>query len=252
MTLPIVVKDVEAHLEAVDYKSIRITPAAKKLAIEEGIDILAARGTGVEGKISVADIKAAIAEKPVKMSKMRQTIARRLSDSFMTVPHFYVTVEADMTDLLKYRQQLKAAGVKYTVTDFVLEAVILSLKEFKPLNSSTDGTSVSWRSSVDLGLAVALDEGLVVPVIWRSEDLSMQELHDTAKDLATRAIEGKLMPDEMVGGSFTVSNMGMLDVDQFNAIINPGEAGIIAIASTRQKPIIGQQFHARSFLDQSV
>jgi pyruvate dehydrogenase E2 component (dihydrolipoamide acetyltransferase) len=173
---------------------------------------------------------------------MRQTIARRLSDSFTYTPHFYVTVSADMTDLLAFRQELKEQGRKFTVTDFILEAVIMSLEEMPIVNSVCDGETVRWHPNVNLGIAVGLDDGLVVPVVPCAEELDMNELSATAKDLATRARDGKLLPDEMVGSSFTVSNMGMFDVENFHAIINPGEGGILAVATTKEQvvPIDGE------------
>lgn len=229
----IVEKDVKEYLDKSGYAKLRISPTAKNMAINEGIDILSVRGTGEGGKIRSDDIKRAIAEKPKTMSKMRQVIARRLTESFTSTPHFYVTVSVDMTDLMAYRQELKAKGQQYTVTDFILEAVVLSLVEFPILNSVTDGTTVTWRSSVNLGMAVSIEEGLVVPAIRNAETLSLAELREQARTLATKAREGKLLPDEMTGSTFTVSNMGMLDVDNFNAIINPGEAAILAVASTR-------------------
>jgi len=148
-----------------------------------------------------------------------------------------LAVAADMTGLLAYRQDLKNLGHSYTVTDFILEAVIMALREYPVVNSVSDGRTIRWHGSVDLGMAVALDDGLVVPVIRNAQDLGMQELHDTAKTLAGKAREGKLTPDEMTGSTFTVSNMGMLDVDSFHAIINPGEAAILAVASTRERPV---------------
>lgn len=231
-------KDVCAYLEANKYNELRITPTAKKLAAAESIDILKVKGTGDSSRIMAHDIKRAVAEKPKKMSKMRQVIAKRLTQSFTTTPHFYVTVSVDMTDLLAFRQELKDSGEVYTVTDFILEAVILSLKEFPVLNSVTDGTTVRWHSRVDLGMAVGLEEGLVVPVLRSAETLSMSELHDTAKALAAKAQEGKLVPDEMTGSTFTVSNMGMLDVENFTAIINPGESAILGVGSTTESAVV--------------
>jgi pyruvate dehydrogenase E2 component (dihydrolipoamide acetyltransferase) len=234
----IIEKDVEAYLESRGYSQLKISPAAKKLAAKEGIDILNVKGTGDAGRIMVHDVERAVAEKPKMMSKMRQVIARRLSESFATIPHFYVSVSVDMTDLMRFRQELKDKGKAFTVTDFILEAVTMSLMEMPIVNSYTDGASVSLRSSVHLGMAVSIQDGLVVPVIRNAENLSMQELHDTAQVLAGKAREGKLLPDEMTGSTFTVSNMGMLDVDNFNAIINPGEAAILAVASTRPTPAV--------------
>ena len=242
--------DVVAYLAAQNYKAIRISPSAKNLAKNEMLNILSIAGTGVKGKIGVEDVKNAVLEKPQVMNKMRQIIAQRLTQSFTTTPHFYVAVEVDMTDLLAYRAELKAAGAKYTVTDFIMEAVILSLKEHDVVNSSTDGSSVSWHSKVQLGLAVSVENGLVVPVIRNSEDLSMEELHDAAAELAKKARDGKLTPDEMQGGTFTISNMGMMNVNDFNAIINPGEAAILAVSSTVQKPaVVDGEIKVRSIMN---
>ena len=234
----IVEEDVKAYLTAQNYKSVRITPTAKKLAQKEKLNILAINGTGANGKIGIEDVKGAVLERPQAMNKMRQIIAQRLTQSFTTTPHFYVAVEVDMTDLFAYRAKLKAEGARYSVTDFIMESVIMSLKEFETVNSSTDGRNVWWHSKVQLGLAVSVQNGLVVPVIRNAEDLSLDELHDEAASLAKKAREGKLTPDEMQGGTFTISNMGMMGVNDFNAIINPGEAAILAVSSTVKKPVV--------------
>jgi len=234
----IVEKDVQAYLAAAGYEALRITPAAKRLAADKEIDILTVRGSGDAGRIMTEDVERAIRRKPVVLSRMRQVIARRLVESKQTIPHFYVTVKADITDLMTYRADLKAKGLSYSVNDFILEAVILSLEEFPIVNSVTDGTTVSWRGDVDLGMAVSVENGLLVPVIRAAQSLTLKELNAQAKALAEKARTGKLTPDEMVGSSFTVSNMGMLNVDQFTAIINPGEAGILAVSSGRQVPAV--------------
>ena len=234
----IVEKDVLAYLAASGYDALRITPAAKRLAAEKEIDILTVRGSGDAGRVMVEDVERAIRRKPVALSRMRQIIARRLVESKQTIPHFYVTVKADITDLMTYRADLKAKGLAYSVNDFVLEAVILSLEEFPIVNSVTDGKTVSWRGDVDLGMAVSVDNGLVVPVIRAAQSLTLKELNAQTKALADKARTGKLTPDEMVGSSFTVSNMGMMNVDQFMAIINPGEAGILAVSTGRQVPAV--------------
>jgi pyruvate dehydrogenase E2 component (dihydrolipoamide acetyltransferase) len=231
-------KDLLAYLAARNYEAIRIAPAAKRLAQEKAVDILTVRGSGEGGRIRVEDVERAIRAQPVALSRMRQVIARRLVESKQTIPHFYVTVTADITELMRYRAALKAAGTVYSVNDFILEAVVLALEEFPAVNSTTDGRTVTWRGDVDLGVAVSVENGLVVPVIRAAQTLSLAELRDRAKALADKARAGKLTPDEMTGSSFTVSNMGMLDVDSFAAIINPGEAGILAVASGREAPAV--------------
>jgi len=245
----IVEKDVQAYLDSCHYEALRITPAAKRLAAENGVDILAVRGSGDAGRIMTEDVERAIRRRPVALSRMRQVIARRLVESKQTIPHFYVTVKADITDLLSFRADLKAKGLVYSVNDFVLEAVVLSLEEFPIINSVTDGSTVSWRGDVDLGMAVSVGNGLVVPVIRAAQTLTLKELNAQTKVLAEKARAGKLTPDEMVGSSFSVSNMGMMNVDQFTAIINPGEAGILAVASARQVPaVVNGEIKIRSIM----
>lgn len=231
-------RDVTAWLAANRYDDIRVTPAAKQVAAREKVDLLTVRGTGIGHRIMVHDIERTLAARPRPMNKMRQTIARRLTQSFTTTPHFYAATSVDLTGLLALRQELKSRGEAYKVTDFILEAVVLALIEFPLLNSVAEGNTIRWRETVDLGLAVGLDDGLVVPVIRSAETLSLRELSQAAAALAEKARAGKLLPDEMSGSSFTVSNMGMLDVESFSAIINPGESGILAVASTIPTPVV--------------
>ncbi|HZF01605.1 MAG TPA: dihydrolipoamide acetyltransferase family protein [Methylomirabilota bacterium] len=232
----IVEKDVRNYLQQHGYDKLKISPAAKQRAAQEKLDILSITGTG--GRIGMADIDRALAERPRTMSKMRQIIAQRLTQSVVTAPHFFVTVEVDMSDLVKFRAELKAKGAPFTVTDFISEAVVLTLKEFPDVNSSTDGKTIRWNSKVHLGIAVSLEQGLVVPVIRNADDLTLGELNQRTKELAEKARTGKLAPDEMTGSTFTISNMGMLDVENFTAIINTGEAAILAVSSTMKKAVV--------------
>jgi pyruvate dehydrogenase E2 component (dihydrolipoamide acetyltransferase) len=234
----IVERDVKNYLEFKGYYQLRITPAAKRLAAKENIDILTLDGKNGPQRITVAVVQSAIAEKPQPMSRMRQVIASRLTESFTTTPHFFVTVAVDMTELVNFRSELKAQGASYTVTDFILKAVALSLVEFPIVNSTTDGKNVRWHSKVHLGLAVNLEQGLVVPVIRDADELSLAELHDCATELVAKARAGRLTPDEMGGSTFTISNMGMLDIENFTAIINPGESAILAVSSTLKQPAV--------------
>ena len=234
----IVEKDVRSYLQQNGYDRLKVSPAAKQKAAQEKLDLLSITGTGDGGRITTHDIDRALAERPKTMSKMRQIIAQRLTQSVVTAPHFYVTVEVDMTDLVKFRAELKAKGAPFTVTDFIAEAVVLTLKEFPDVNSSTDGKSVKWNSRVHLGVAVSLEQGLVVPVIRNADELTLAELNAKSKELAEKARSGKLAPDEMSGSTFTISNMGMLDVENFTAIINTGEAAILAVSSTIKKAVV--------------
>ena len=234
----VVEKDVKNYLQQHGYEKLRISPAAKELAAREKLDVLAIQPTDDSGRITVADVQRALAEKPKPMSKMRQVIAQRLTQSFRDTPHFYLTIPVDMTELIAYRNQLKAAGAPYTVTDFIAGAVVLTLQEFPAVNSSTDGKTTRWNSHVNLGIAVSLEQGLVVPVIRAAEHLPLIELCQQSKALVEKARAGKATPDELSGGTFTISNMGMMDVESFGAIINPGESAILAVASTRPQPVV--------------
>ena len=234
----VVEKDVKAYLDAKGYRQLRVSPAAKRLAAKEKLDLLAIRSADGSGRIGIADVERAMAEKPKPMSKMRQIIAQRLAQSPVTAPHFYVTAEVDMTDLVGFRARLKERCAPYTITDFISRAAVLTLKEFPEVNSSTDGKTIRWSSRVHLGLAVALEQGLVVPVIRNADELTLGELNARSKELSEKARAGKLAPDEMTGSTFTISNMGMLDVENFTAIINPGESAILAVSSVLKKPVV--------------
>jgi pyruvate dehydrogenase E2 component (dihydrolipoamide acetyltransferase) len=234
----IIEKDVRAYLDARGYGQLRISPTAKELAAKEKLDILTIEGTGEGGRIGVEDVRRVVAQRPKAMSRMRQVIAQRLTQSFRDIPHFYVTVAVDMTDLVAYRGQLKALGASYTVTDFISEAVVLALQELPEVNSSTDGKTVRWHGHVNLGIAVSLEQGLVVPVIRSAEQLSLRELSQRSRELAVKARAGKAGPDELSGSTFTISNMGMMDVENFSAIINPGESAILAVSTTQAQPVV--------------
>jgi len=241
---------------------LRISPRASRAAAEAGIDPHTIAGTGPGGRITERDVVAALAAaaRPVPpvvaraagaapaptplpvapvegedesrpLTRMRRVIAERLTASWTSTPHFTVTVAADVTGLFALRSELKATGTNLTVTDFVLSATAQTLAEFPDVNARTDGVSVWPRRRVLLGVAVSLPGGLVVPVIRDADRLSLGELHDRAIELAAKAREGTLPADDMTGSTFTVSNLGMFGVEEFSAIINPGEAAILAVSS---------------------
>ena len=233
---------------------LAISPRASRLAAEAGIDPRTLSGTGPDGRIVERDVQAAIAagvagpvaastpvpegdEHPRQLSRMRRVIAERLTTSWTTTPHFTVTVAVDMTRALELRGRLKAAGMNLTVTDLVLAATADTLAEFPDVNSRTDGTSVWPRSRVHLGMAVAVPAGLVVPVIRDADRLTVGQIHDRAAALATAARDGTAAVDDLTGSTFTVSNLGMLGVEEFSAIINPGEAAILAVSAAIPTPV---------------
>jgi pyruvate dehydrogenase E2 component (dihydrolipoamide acetyltransferase) len=256
-----------AAATAAATERLRISPRATRLAAEAGIDPRTLTGSGPGGRIVERDVRAAIAastpqvavsappaaaipatldlaippvsgeEEPRPLSRMRRVIADRLTASYRTTPHFTVTVAADVTRLMAFRAEMKAAGTDLTVTDFVLAATAQTLVEFPDVNSRTDGVLVYPRRRVHLGLAVAIPAGLVVPVIRDADRLTITEIHDRAAALGAAAREGRLAVDDMTGSTFTVSNLGMFGVDEFSAIINPGEAAILAVASALRQPV---------------
>ena len=249
----IVEKDVKAYLAAHDYASLRVSPAAKALAAKESLDLIALGADNAGKRLEIADVERAVAEKPKAMSKMRQVIAQRLAQSVVTAPHFYVTVAVDMTETLAHRARLNAAGARYSVTDFIAQASVLALKEFPAVNSATDGKTIRWHSRVHLGIAVNLDQGLVVPVVRDADEMTMAELSARARQLVDKARAGGLAPDEMSGSTFSISNMGMLDVENFTAIINPGESAILAVSSTIKKPVVrGDAIVARPIMKMTL
>ena len=235
----IVERDVKQYLEAQGYSLLRITPTAKQLAAREGINLLSLAPKKEDGsQITVADIERLLAERPKPMTRMRQIIAQRLTESYTHAPHFFVTVSADVTDLESLRAGRKAQGTSYTLTDFIVKAAALALEQFPIVNSTSDGESIRWHSNIDLGLAVALEQGLVVPVIRRANELTVAEIHARAQDMTAKARAGQLTPAEMTGSTFTISNLGMMDVENFTAIINPGESAILAVSSSARQPVV--------------
>jgi pyruvate dehydrogenase E2 component (dihydrolipoamide acetyltransferase) len=257
----------------------KISPRAARLATQHGIDPAEIKGSGPGGRIVERDVEAAVqgnvgatvaaATRPPApqlptgdhpgsplrepLSRIRQIIAERTTASVRNAPHFFVTVSADVTDLLAMRQRLKAAGQAYTLNDFILKASAAALTEFPDFNSTTDGRNVWRHESVNLGMAVSLEGALVVPVIRNADRLGLKELHECAAALAEKARAGKLAPEEMSGGTFTVSNIGMLDVENFVAIINPPESAVLAVASAIRQPVVrNDQVVVRSMMKLTV
>ena len=251
-----------------DARRVAISPRARRLAGDHGIDPTTLAGSGPGGRIVERDVRAAIAAvgpaaaaagveptvpapapgsgagtagpdaAPQPMSRMRRVIAERLTASWTTTPHFTITVQVDVSALEALRAERKAAtGAAPSVTDFVLAASAATLVEFPDVNARTDGTSVWPRARVHLGMAVAVPNGLVVPVIRDANRLTVAEIHDRAAALAAAARAGTIPADDLSGSTFTVSNLGMYGVDEFSAIINPGEAAILAVAAAVSTPV---------------
>ena len=232
----IVEKDVRAYLAARGYGQLRISPAAKALAARESVDITTVEPSGAGRRLMRRDVERAVAEKPKPLSRIRQVIAKRMTQSCTTIPHFFATVSADVTDILALITKSKARKQPWSLNDFVLKSAVLALQKYPAVNSTTDGRTVRWHSHVHLGMAVSITDGLVVPVIRKAEEMSLSELRTEARTLASKARQRTLTPEEMTGGTFTISNRGMLDVENFTAIINPGESAILAVGSAKETP----------------
>lgn len=239
---------------------VKITPVAKAVADAAGIDIRTIAGTGVHGKIMKGDVEKAIAVKPsaeeaaegVKCSPdgkeileevpyegVRRVIGDRMAQSKFTAPHLYFTQKVNMAAVIKLRKQVNAAQDKKTsMTDFISRAVVIALQKYPDMNASLIDDKIVKYKSINLGIAVASPTGLIVPNIKNSQDLSVVELSRAASPLFDKAREGKLTPDEYSGGTFTVSNLGMFGIENFTAIINPSEAAILSISSTKDEPIV--------------
>ena len=243
-------------------KRIKISPLAKKLAAEKGIDPSRITGTGTGGRIVRADVldaekngvgggmsgsgymaKGPIQEdKVVKVSNMRATIARRLVESKTQLPHFYVDMEVDAGPLLALRAQLNEGledeGIKLSVNDFIMKAAAEALRKVPAVNCSWEGNQVRHHSRAHVSFAVAINDGLITPVIFDAHVKSVFDIGTEAKTLAKTAKAGKLQPNQFTGGTFCVSNMGMMGVNSFKAIINPPNAAILAVGTTVEKPVV--------------
>ncbi len=235
---------------------IKASPLAKSMAADAGIDLARLQGSGDGGRIVKRDVTEAInkggstvgteafiatpgvsTSEPV--SQMRKVIARRLSESKFSAPHFYVTVEIDMDNAIASRKQMNEdAPPKISFNDLVVKASAAALRKHPAINASWSSDSITYHGDVHIGVAVAVDDGLMVPVIQHADQKSLAQIGAEVREKAGRARERKLQPDEMQGNTFTISNLGMFDVDEFTAIINPPDACILAVGSIVQKPVV--------------
>jgi len=250
---------------------IKASPLARKLAEQKGVDLSNIQGSGPAGRIVKADIEGASAtsaqvtspaastptpaaatpiaptvaqeDQTIELSSMRKIIAERLLTSKTTIPHFYLHVEADTAALMTLRKQVNAQaeqthGNKYSVNDFVLKAVINAAQTVPSVNASFNGDSIVQFAKVGISVAVAVDDGLVTPVIKDAASKSMLQISQEVKDLAVRARDKKLRPDEFDGGTVTVSNLGAWGIESFDAIVNPPQAAILSVGAIVEKPVV--------------
>ena len=229
---------------------IKIAPTAKRMAANAGLDISGLQGTGAGGKITKADVAAAMAARPaaaprpgvppgvrrIPLTPMRRIIAERMSASKYAAPHYYITVEADMSGCKAFRAGLTAFKASYN--DLVLYATAQALLEFPAVNAQWAGDAIIEMPDINLGVAVALPTGLIVPVVKKAQDLSLEALCAATKELAEKAKNGKLLPDDYQGNTFTVTNLGVFGVDHFTAIINQPDSAIIAVGQMKDEVIV--------------
>lgn len=232
---------------------VRASPLARKMAAQRGIPLSAIHGTGPEGRITKEDVEAAIAVLPaaaapgaaaaseIPLTRMRQTIARRMTESKQQVPHFYVSVAVAVDAVLALRRQLndgKSEAEKISINDLIVKAAALALVRFPNLNAAFADGAVRHLSDVNISIAVALPEGLIVPTLYNCDRKPVWQIAVEARGLAERARTGRLRPDDLTGGTFTLSNLGMFEVDAFAAIINPPQAAILAVGTARPQAVV--------------
>lgn len=240
---------------------VKASPLAKKIAAERGVSLVGVEGTGPGGRVTSKDVpekgaapvaassapkieaKAGDDDTKVPLSNMRRVIAERLVASKQQNPHFYLSIEVDAGPLMRLRKELNSANEsaglpKLTVNDFVLLAVGRAAAQHPYVNASWGGDSIIQYASVNISVAIAVEDGLVTPVIRGADKLSLKEISATVKDLAKRARDKKLKPEEYAGGTITVSNLGSYGIEQFFAIINPPQAAILAVGAIVKKPVV--------------
>jgi len=249
----------EAKAETSGEARVKASPVARRVAVELGVDIASVKGTGPEGRITESDVRAAGKSKGappaaapqiragegsrINLTGMRKVIAERLVASKGPVPHFYLNIEIDAGPLMSARAELKSAGegaeaAKITVNDFVLKASVEAAVRVPKANASFDVDAIVQYSDVNLAIAVAIDDGLVTPVIRAAQGKSLREISEAVKDLAQRARHKRMKPEEFQGGTFTVSNLGSYGIDSFSAIINPPQGFILSIGAIVKKAAV--------------
>lgn len=243
-------------------RRLRASPVAKRIAREKGLDLTQVSGSGPSGRVVKRDIEEALARGPaavpaakkapaaqpapgvrpeptvLPLSSMRKVIAQRMTEVKPGVPHFYLTIEVDMEAASKVREEAKAMDLKVSVNDLIVKAVAMAVRRYPKINVSLQGDKVVQFHSVDVGIAVALEEGLITPILRDADQKGLQAIASGVRELAERARKRALKPEEYTGGSITVSNLGMYGIDQFVAVINPPQASILAVGAVSEKAVV--------------
>jgi len=258
----------QARQQKSEEARVKASPVARRIAAELGVDLSTVKGTGPDGRVTETDVRAAAKSvaagvdrggpkpatktpapvKPgesarIQLSGMRKIIAQRLVESLGPVPHFYLTIDINAGPLMEAREELKSAGegadaAKITVNDLVLKAAVMAAVKVPRVNASFDNDAIVQYADVDLGVAVAIEDGLLTPVIHAAQEKSLREMSALAKDLAHRARNKRMKPEEFQGGTFTVSNLGGMGIDSFSAVINPPQGFILAVGKVTKIPIV--------------
>lgn len=253
---------VEANHDIVEKGRIKVSPLARRLAWENGLELSSLTGTGPNGRIIRRDVEKGLQQgmaagsspasggvvadrapvEAVRHSSMRKVIARRLTESKTQVPHFYVSVDIELDALLALRSKLNTTlaeeGVKLSVNDMMIRAVALALRKQPGLNVQFSDNEMLHFADIDIAMAVSVPDGLITPVIRQADRKNLRQISLEARDLAIRARSSKLAPEEYQGGTFSISNMGMFGVRDFSAIINPPQSAILAIAAGEKRPVV--------------
>src|SRR5437762_10068062 len=257
-----------AKIDKAEEARVKASPVARRVAAELGVDLASVKGTGPDGRVTETDVRAAAKSKGaapaqkapaaakssapsikagegarIQLSGMRKIIAQRLVESLGPIPHIYLTIEINAAPLMAAREELKSAGegadtAKITVNDLALKAAVQAAVKAPRVNASFDGDAIIQYADVDLGVAVAIENGLLTPVIRAAQNKSLREISEQVKDLASRARNKRMKPEEFQGGTFTVSNLGGMGIDSFSAVINPPQGFILAIGKVTKIPVI--------------
>lgn len=251
-----------------DGDRIKASPLARKIAQEHGIDLRLITGTGPQGRIVERDVLAyleAQKAKPVPppapapapavatapptgartepLNRLRQVTAQRMTEAKQTIPHFYLTIEIDMEEALALRTKLNQAdeSLKVSVNDMIVKACAVAIEKYPIVNASFQNNQLVYPDGTHIGIAIAVDEGLLVGVVRHCEQKSLRRIAQESQALVQKAREGKLLPDEMTGNTFTVSNLGMFGIDEFSAIINPPASAILAVGAVQKVPVVTEE-----------
>jgi pyruvate dehydrogenase E2 component (dihydrolipoamide acetyltransferase) len=266
-TPPVATRASQPPVQPLAGGRVKASPLAKKIAAAKGVQLATIQGSGPGGRVVAKDLESASAQTPrasapaaapifpttlpagakrIPLSGMRKIIAERLLASKTQIPHFYLNIEVNADNLLKMRAQVnapleKAGAGKLTINDFILKAVVAAAVKVPRVNASYAGDSIIEYPDVHLSVAVAVEDGLVTPVVRSAQNKSLRQISEEVKDLATRARTKKLKPEEYQGGTLTVSNLGSYGIDNFSAVINPPQAIILAIGAIVKKPVVNAQ-----------